>query len=837
MHSHLQARRPCPPWLSMWLWAMLLSALMMALGACGDGASPAPTISVQPGDTSAVAGSAATLSVTASGTDIAYQWQSSSDGGASWRDIAAATQASYTTPATRLADNGTRFRVIVSAAGIGVTSSVVTLSVTGGVVAPAIAVQPAAQSATAPAPAIFSVTVNGSTPAHQWQRSTDNGTTWADIAGATATSYATGSTDLSMNGQQFRVVASNSAGSVTSAAAVLTVGGAPTAAAITVQPLDQSVTAGSAAAFTAAATGTPTPTLQWQRSTDGGATWSSIADATAPTHSTGPVSLGQNGERYRVVASNGTGSVSSNAALLSVTAAAQAPVVGTQPANQSVTQPAAATFTATASGVPTPTWQWQLSTDDGGTWANINGAVSVSYTTPATSVADSGRRYRAVASNSAGSATSSAAILTVAGAVVGRAWQTAGLIDASNLQNQRPEIAFDASGNALVVWQQRDSTTGFSIWANRFTAATNTWSVPARVEPGTSGTAEFPQVAVDASGNAIAVWYQSGTGGADIWTNRYTAATNSWGTAALIENNAIYAQIAVDSVGNGLLVWNRNSGAIGSVWAKRYTAGTGWSTAARIEAGSTNSAGRPQIAVDANGDALAVWNRFNGGSRNDIWANRYTATTNTWGTAVLIETGNAGTAENPKIAVDANGNGVALWNYFDGARNAVMAAHYVAATGTWGPAAISLTANAGSAGDMRVAFDASGNAIAVWDQGKANGLGSDIWANRFTPSAGWGTAALIETNDAGSAGFARIAIDGSGNALVVWQHQEGFTRYDIWANRYTAGVGWGTAALIETDNAGSALRPQIAVDGSGNAIAVWEQSDVNHLGIWANSFR
>ncbi len=837
MNSHPAAQRSCPLVLSIWLWVALLSILMTALAACGDGAAPAPTISVQPSDTSTVAGSAATLSVTASGTDISYQWQSSPDGGISWRDIAAATQASHTTPATRVADNGTRFRVIVSAAGISVTSSAVTLTVTGAVLAPAITVQPAAQSAAAPEPATFSVTVTGSAPTHQWQRSTDNGATWADIAGATAASHTTGSTDASMHGQQFRVVVSNSAGSVTSAAVVLAVVAAPVAVAITVQPLDQSVTAGSAAAFTAAASGTPTPSLQWQRSTDGGAAWSNIADATASTHSTGPVGLGQNGERYRVVASNGTGSVSSNAALLSVTAAAQAPVVGTQPANQSVTQPAAATFTATASGVPTPTWQWQLSTDGGGTWANINGAVSVSYTTPATSVADSGRRYRAVASNSAGSATSSAAILTVAGAVVGRAWQTAALIEASNLQNQRPEIAFDASGNALVVWQQRDSTTGFSIWANRFTAATNTWSVPARVEPGTSGTAEFPQVAVDASGDAVAVWYQSGTGGSDIWTNRYAAATNSWGTATLIETNAIYAQIAVDSVGNALLVWNRYSGAIGSVWAKRYTAGTGWSTAARIETGATNSAGRPQIAIDANGNALAVWNRFDGGSRNNIWANRYTAATNAWGTAVLIETGNAGTAENPTIAVDANGNGVALWNYFDGARYDVMAANYVAATGTWGPAAISLTASAGSAGDMRVAFDASGNAIAVWDQAKANGIGSDIWANRYTPGAGWGTAALIETNDAGSAGFARIAVDGSGNALVVWRHEEGFTRADIWANRYTAGVGWGTAALIETDNAGSALRPQIAVDGSGNAIAVWDQFDGNHQGIWANSFR
>ena len=416
MSSHSATQRSRPLWSSLSLWVVLMSILMTALSACGDGAAPAPTISVQPGDTSTVAGSVATLSVTADGTDISYQWQLSTDGGTSWRDIAAATQASHTTPATSAADNGKRFRVIVSAGGISVASSAVTLSVTAAVVAPAITVQPAAQSVTAPDAATFSVTVTGSAPAHQWQRSADNGATWADIAGATAASHTTGSTDVSMNGQQFRVVASNSAGSVTSAAVVLTVNAAPVAAAITTQPLAQSVTAGNAAAFTAAATGTPTPTLQWQRSSDGGATWSDIAGATGTTHNTGPTGLAQNGERYRVVASNGSSSVSSNAALLSVTAAAQAPAITEQPTNASVTAPGTANFVATASGVPTPTWQWQLSADSGATWTNINGATAASYTTPATAVADSGKRYRAVASNGSGSVNSGSALLTVSAA-------------------------------------------------------------------------------------------------------------------------------------------------------------------------------------------------------------------------------------------------------------------------------------------------------------------------------------------------------------------------------------------------------------------------------------
>ena len=61
-----------------------------------------------------------------------------------------------------------------------------------------------------------------------------------------------------------------------------------------------------------------------------------------------------------------------------------------------------------------------------------------------------------------------------------------------------------------------------------------------------------------------------------------------------------------------------------------------------------------------------------------------------------------------------------------------------------------------------------------------------------------------------------IAVDTAGNALAVWQQSDG-TRDNIWANRYTPGGGWGTAELIETNNAGDAVNPQIAIDTAGNA--------------------
>jgi hypothetical protein len=397
------------PW-----WLLLVLLVSSLLGACGGsgGPAPAPTIIAQPVDTSVVVGTAATLSVGATGAGIAYEWQSSSDG-IVWASIPGATASSYTTPVTSAADNGRRFRVVVSAAGISVASSAVTLTVTGLVVAPAITVQPAAQSVNAPDPASFSITASGTAPNYQWQRSTDGGATWADIAGATAATYNTGATITAMNDQRYRVVVGNASGSVTSFAAVLTVNPTPTLPVFTAQPANQSVSAGSAAAFTVTAIGTPAPTLQWQRSTDGGVSWTPIAAAIDATYNTGPVTPAQNGERYRAVASNSVGSAPSDAATLTV-AASVAPSITSQPASVTILAGQGAGFAVGASGTPTPTLQWQLSTDNGASWSNINGATSDVLSLPAGVPLDySGRQFRAVASNASGSVTSQAAVLTV----------------------------------------------------------------------------------------------------------------------------------------------------------------------------------------------------------------------------------------------------------------------------------------------------------------------------------------------------------------------------------------------------------------------------------------
>ncbi|MEJ6743527.1 MAG: hypothetical protein QNK66_01975, partial [Porticoccaceae bacterium] len=150
---------------------------------------------------------------------------------------------------------------------------------------------------------------------------------------------------------------------------------------------------------------------------------------------------------------------------------------------------------------------------------------------------------------------------------------------------------------------------------------------------------------------------------------------------------------------------------------------------------------------------------------------------------------------------------------------------------SWGMAELIETDNAGSALSPQIAFDSSDNAIAVWNQ--SDGTRNNIWANRFNGTS-WGTAELIEARDAGNAEYPQIAFDSSGNATAVWYQSDG-TRTNIWANRFD-GASWGSAELIEAGDAGNAEYPQIAFDSSGNAIAVWYQSDGNRVNIYANRF-
>lgn len=411
-------------------------------------------------------------------------------------------------------------------------------------------------------------------------------------------------------------------------------------------------------------------------------------------------------------------------------------------------------------------------------------------------------------------------------------WGLANLIETDDIGDaQDPQVAIDPSGNAIAVWRQYDGTR-WNIWSNRYVVGMG-WGTAILVETDNVGNAVGPQVAVDPNGNAIAVWKQSDGTRDNLWANRYVVGPG-WGTPMLIETNsvadAVVPQVAVDLNGNATVVWAQYDGVRISIWSNRYVKGAGWGTALRIET-VDRDAGDPQVAFDPSGNAIAVWYQSDG-TRLNIWSNRYVAGVG-WGMAEQIETDDVGDAWSPKVAVDPSGNATAVWHQGDGTRYNIWSNRYVVDTG-WGTALLIEINDTGiSAYSPQVTVDSSGNATAVWDQ--HDGTRPNIWSNRYAGGVGWGTPLLIESNDAGGASRARVAVDSSGNVIAVW-HQSDGTRFNIWSNRYVPGVGWGTGLLLESNDAGDASDPQVAVDPSGKAIAVWQQYDGTRWDIWSNRY-
>jgi hypothetical protein len=256
--------------------------------------------------------------------------------------------------------------------------------------APEITIQPVSQTVPAGQPATFTVSAaSNSTLTYQWRKNGSN------IAGAVSSSYTTPPTTAADSGSTFQVIVSNSSRSTLSAMVSLTVDGLPS---IMTQPASETVNVGQTATFTVVATGAAPLSYQWQKNQV------NIAGATSASYTTPAATSADNGTTFRVIVTNPVTSVTSNAATLTVNTG---PSITTQPANQTVNVGQTATFTVVATGAAPLSYQWQKNQ------VNIAGATSASYTTPATTSADSGASFQVIVTNPVTSVTSNAATLMV----------------------------------------------------------------------------------------------------------------------------------------------------------------------------------------------------------------------------------------------------------------------------------------------------------------------------------------------------------------------------------------------------------------------------------------
>lgn len=246
---------------------------------------------------------------------------------------------------------------------------------------------------------------------------------------------------------------------------------------------------------------------------------------------------------------------------------------------------------------------------------------------------------------------------------------------------------------------------------------------------------------------------------------------------------------------------------------------------------SGDGASVPVVAIDAQGRAIAAWRQLepNSVATSHVWISRSTGG-DAWSTPQRLD-GDNDNASDLWLAVDpSTGQGVLAWLQLNGAQGIHLWARTVDANGQWSPA-LRIDTAGGMVGQARVGIDAQGHAFAVWAQ-IAPATRWSVFASRFDAASGWSAPAALESNEAiGSQDLGpELAVTPAGEALVVWQRTD-LTRSGLWGSRYAAGA-WGSAAEVVAD--AGALQTlggyAVALDDQGNGLLAWGQLDVANGG-------
>ncbi len=387
------------------------------------------------------------------------QWQQSSDGN-TWSNISGATSSTYT--ATNLTTT-THFRAMVTSGSCNEASNVITITVNPS---------PVAGTASANATDVCQnntivLSLSGYTTSAniQWQISTDGGSTWSNINGATYSPFSYLATNIGT--LQFRAVVSNNCGSANSNTVIVTVNPAPIAG--TANASAQYACMGSSVNISL--TGyTPSATIQWQQSTDG-LNWTNIPGANNSILNYTATSLGT--IHFRAAISNNCGSANSNA--VSIIIEAQ-PSAGNINVNPTVACEGTNINLSLSNYTPGATIQWQQS-NDGVNWSNIPGANASLYIYPATTTGII--HFRATVTNNCGSSTSSTQAVTINPAPV--SGNASANVSEICLNSNVTLSLIGYSQNSTIQWQQSNDG---STWTNIAGGTTATF-VYTPINPGT----------------------------------------------------------------------------------------------------------------------------------------------------------------------------------------------------------------------------------------------------------------------------------------------------------------------------------------------------------------
>ena len=367
-------------------------------------------------------------------------------------------------------------------------------------------------------------------------------------------------------------------------------------------------------------------------------------------------------------------------------------------------------------------------------------------------------------------------------------WTDAAVFEQVPWNVSRPDVALDPAGNAFTVWTSVTETLN-TPQVSRWDTAMQAWGVAQELG---GNPIEFDiQVATDAAGNAMVVYRRQGGGGAPAYAHRYEVG-GSWTLATNLDDDFVgdLPQLAMDPDGNVMAVWQRV--AFSPVLAaRRYDVMSAtWGDLELIDPSVSALPRTARAAADTQGNVFVVWQPF---GDQFIFAKRWDAGSQSWGPTQTINDDSWFSAGFPDVAADASGNAIAVWHQratSDEDPAHVFASRWDAGMGSWSVfEQIDDAERPTETPD--VAMDSNGDALVVWIAHDPATNGLDVGGTRYDVESGmWEPPVAVEDTpgdvyvgpvelDAGP----QVAIDDRGRGLAVWtQDIEGVVR--VLANRY-----------------------------------------------------
>lgn len=324
-----------------------------------------------------------------------------------------------------------------------------------------------------------------------------------------------------------------------------------------------------------------------------------------------------------------------------------------------------------------------------------------------------------------------------------------------------------------------------------------------------------PDVAIDAHGNAVAIWvFTEGNNSCIKAATR--SAGGSWSAPATLSPphlQALDGSVAMDPNGNAVAVWSISSGLAQTIQAAVLPCGSKeWMDLDKPALPSENIVTPPKVAFDADGNALVVWGDDEAGyAIQAAWLSRAYK----WKSVkeMLVDT-----VSTLQLAVDPAGNAVILWKGCeDGSNPCIKTATLLREATEWSGQSTLSTADL--IASPQVVVDRQGNAVAAWWENRWDKGTMTIRAMKL-PN---GTNSWQETHfPAVTCFYPRLAMDGTGTAHIMWAAYGPDQPYAFQSSLLKPReLTWAPPETILPATTDYTPYYGLGVDASGNAVAVW----------------